>query len=289
MVSKDRRKQRKTGSGSYIFYAMRRSPLSLIGIALILIMVFVAIFAPWIAPYNPYKIAMGDRLLAPSLKHLAGTDVVGRDVFSRIVYGTRLSFRIAISVVGISISAGVLLGALAGFYGGFVDLVIMRVTDAFLAIPSFALAMVAAAVLGRSLNNMVWALALVGWTWNARIIRSAVLRIRNSDFMLVQKALGASSARMIFHHIIPNCMGPILVQASLQCGLVLLSSAGLSFLGLGVQPPLPDWGLMVADGRTYLPSWWWLVTFPGIAIFLMVTGFLLTGDGIRDVMEREVS
>jgi len=280
---------RGKGTRSYVLYAMRRSPLSIVGITLILAMTVLAIFAPWIAPHNPYKVSMGDRLLPPSLTHPAGTDIVGRDIFSRIVYGTRLSFRIALSVVGISISVGVLLGALAGFYGGVVDLLIMRVTDGFLAIPSFALAMVAAAVLGRSLNNMVWALALVGWTWNARIVRSAVLRIRNSDFMLVQKALGASSARMIFLHIIPNCMGPILVQASLQCGLTLLSSAGLSFLGLGVQPPLPDWGLMVAEGRTYLPARWWLVTFPGIAIFTMVTGFLLTGDGIRDIIEREVS
>lgn len=288
-MRKDMRRRRRADGRGYVLYAMRRSPLALVGISLILIMAVLAVFGPWIAPYNPYDISMGDRLLAPSLQHLAGTDVVGRDVFSRIVHGTRLSFRIAISVVGISISVGVLLGALAGFYGGFVDMVIMRVTDGFLAIPSFALAMVAAAVLGRSLNNMVWALALVGWTWNARIIRSAVLRIRNSDFMLVQKALGASSARMIFRHIIPNCMGPILIQASLQCGLTLLSSAALSFLGLGVQPPLPDWGVMVAEGRGYLPARWWLVTFPGIAIFLMVTGFLLTGDGIRDVMEREVS
>jgi peptide/nickel transport system permease protein len=283
------RESRKEKERSYALYAIRRSPLSLVGVALILLMAVIVVFAPWIAPYDPYRIAMGERLLPPSSSHIAGTDIVGRDVFSRVIYGTRLSFQIAAAVVGISITVGVLLGALAGFYGGAVDAIIMRITDGFLAIPSFALAMVAAAVLGRSLSNMIWALALVGWTWNARIVRSAVLRIRNSDFMLVQEALGASSARMLFRHIIPNCMGPILIQASLQCGLTLLSSAGLSFLGLGVQPPLPDWGLMVADGRTYLPERWWLVTVPGIAIILLVTGFLLTGDGIRDVMEREVS
>lgn len=288
------RARRTRGSGrkegrSYALYAIRRSPLSLVGVALIFLMAVIAVCAPWISPYDPYRIAMTERLLPPSLRHIAGTDIVGRDVFSRVIYGTRLSFQIAFAVVGISISVGVLLGSLAGFYGGAVDAIIMRITDGFLAIPSFALAMVAVAVLGRSLSNMIWALALVGWTWNARIVRSAVLRIRNADFMLVQKALGASSARMIFRHIIPNCMGPILIQASLQCGLTLLSSAGLSFLGLGVQPPLPDWGLMVADGRAYLPARWWLVTVPGIAIVLLVTGFLLTGDGIRDVMEREVS
>ncbi|MDD5264712.1 MAG: ABC transporter permease [Candidatus Bipolaricaulis sp.] len=282
-------KSLKKKEKGYVLYAIRRSPLSLVGVALILLMAVIAVFAPWIASYDPYKISMSERLLPPSSSHIAGTDIVGRDVFSRVIYGTRLSFLIAAAVVGIAIGVGVLLGALAGFYGGVVDAVIMRITDGFLAIPSFALAMVAAAVFGRSLSNMIWALALVGWTWNARIVRSAVLRIRSTDFMLVQKALGAGSARMLFRHVIPNCMGPILIQASLQCGLTLLSSAGLSFLGLGVQPPLPDWGLMVADGRTYLPARWWLVTVPGIAIILLVTGFLLTGDGIRDIMEREVS
>lgn len=149
--------------------------------------------------------------------------------------------------------------------------------------------MVAAAVFRPSLFNMIWAITLVSWTWNARIVRAEVLRLRNADFILVQKALGAGPMRMMFLHIIPNCMGPILVQASLQFGLTILASAGLSFLGLGVQPPLPDWGLMVAEGRTYLPGRWWLVTFPGVAIFLLVTGFLLAGDGIRDLVEREVS
>ena len=273
----------------YALYAVRHSPLSLIGFLIVITLALVAILAPWIAPYDPYKLSIADRLQPPSWKHLAGTDIVGRDLLSRVIYGTRISFLVGIAVVAISITVGVFLAAIAGFYGGVLDMVLMRITDGFLAIPGFALAMVAAAVFKPSLFNMIWAITLDSWTWNARIVRAEVLRLRNADFVLVQKALGAGPMRMIFLHIIPNCMGPILVQASLQLGLTILASAGLSFLGLGVQPPLPDWGLMVAEGRTYLPGRWWLVTFPGLAIFLLVTGFLLAGDGIRDLVEREVS
>lgn len=275
--------------GGYTFYALRRSPLSLIGILLVAILVFVAIFAPWIAPYDAYKISMRDRNEPPSFQHLAGTDNLGRDVFSRVVYGSRISLKIAVIVVSISLTIGVVLGALAGFYGGILDMVVMRTTDGFLAIPSFVLALVAAAVLGPSLMNMVWAISLGMWTWNARITRAAVLGIRSSEFILIQKALGSPSLRIIAKHVIPNCTGPIFVQGSLQFGLSILTSAGLSFLGVGVQPPLPDWGLMVAQGRDFLPAYWWLVTFPGLAIFLLVTGFLLVGDALRDVIEREVS
>ncbi len=278
----------REGAG-YFLYSVRRSPLSLIGFALVLLMALVAVLAPWLAPYDPYKLSIGDRLQPPSLKHLAGTDIVGRDLLSRVIYGARISFLVAITVVSISISVGIVLAAVAGFYGGIVDMIVMRITDGFLAIPSFALAMVAAAVFKPSMFNMIWAITLVSWTWNARIVRAEVLRLKNADFILVQKALGAGPLRIMFLHIIPNCMGPILVQASLQFGLTILASAGLSFLGLGVQPPLPDWGLMVAEGRTYLPARWWLVTFPGLAIFLLVTGFLLAGDGIRDLVEREAS
>ena len=273
----------------YVLYSVRRSPLSLIGFALVLFMALIAVLAPWLVPYDPYKLSIGDRLQPPSLKHLAGTDIVGRDLLSRVIYGTRISFLVAITVVSISIAVGIVLAAVAGFYGGVVDMIVMRITDGFLAIPSFVLAMVAAAVFKPSIFNMIWAITLVSWTWNARIVRAEVLRLKNADFILVQKSLGAGPLRIMFLHIIPNCMGPILVQASLQFGLTILASAALSFLGLGVQPPLPDWGLMVAEGRTYLPARWWLVTFPGLAIFLLVTGFLLAGDGIRDLVEREAS
>lgn len=285
-MSQNRRLREK---GGYTLYALKRSPLSLIGILLVSIIVVVAIFAPWIAPYNPYKIVMSERNQPPSCQHVAGTDSLGRDVFSRVVHGSRISLQIAAIVVSISITVGVILGALAGFYGGILDMIIMRVTDGFLAIPTFVLALVAAAVLGPSLTNVVWAISLGMWTWNARIVRAAVLGIRSSEFILIQKALGSPSMRIIAKHVIPNCVGPIFVQASLQFGLTILTSAGLSFLGVGVQPPLPDWGLMVADGRQYLPVYWWLVTFPGIGIFFLVTGFLLLGDGLRDVIEREIS
>lgn len=237
----------------YVLYSVRRSPLSLIGFALVLFMALIAVLAPWLVPYDPYKLSIGDRLQPPSLKHLAGTDIVGRDLLSRVIYGTRISFLVAITVVSISIAVGIVLAAVAGFYGGVVDMIVMRITDGFLAIPSFVLAMVAAAVFKPSIFNMIWAITLVSWTWNARIVRAEVLRLKNADFILVQKSLGAGPLRIMFLHIIPNCMGPILVQASLQFGLTILASAALSFLGLGVQPPLPGLG---ADGRrgAHLPS-----------------------------------
>lgn len=272
----------------YVAFFLRHSPLTVVGGVLVVLMLSLAVCAPVVAPHDPYKTAVRNRFQSPSWQHPAGTDALGRDVFSRILYGGRTALTIAFSAVSLALAVGVTLGVIAGFFGGIVDVVIMRFTDGFLAIPSFVLAMVAAVVLGPRLMNVVLAISLVSWTWNARIIRSAVLALRSSDFILIQRALGAGSFRTLIRHIIPNCTGPILIQASLQLGLAILTSAGLSFLGFGVQPPTADWGLMIAEGRAFLPRYWWLVTFPGIAIFLLVAGFLLIGDGLRDLLEREI-
>lgn len=273
----------------YALHVLRRSPLSIVGVTLVGIVLCSAAFAPLIAPYGPYQVNIQERLQPPSLKHIAGTDDLGRDIFSRIVYGSRISLLVAASVVAISGTIGILVGSVTGYFGGIPDMILMRITDGFLAIPSFILAMVAVAALGPSLLNTILALGVVWWTWYARIIRGAVLKLKTSDFILIERAMGARRARILFRHIIPNCMGPIVVQSSLQAGLAILTSAGLSFLGLGAQAPLPEWGLMVAAGRAHVPARWWFVTFPGLAILLLVAGFILLGDGIRDVFEREVS
>lgn len=273
----------------YVGYVIKRSPLSIVGVFLIILIICIAIFAPLIAPYSPYKIDMSNTLRPPSAKHWLGTDSLGRDVFSRVVYGSRISLKIAFVVVSIAATSGTLLGVISGYYGGMIDMIIMRIVDVFLAIPTFILAMVAAASLGPSITNVMLALSIIWWTWYARIVRGEVLKLKSMYFILAQKSLGARSSRIIFHHLIPNCVGPIIVQTTLQLGFAILTSAGLSFLGLGAQPPAPSWGLMVSDGRQYLPDYWWMATFPGTAIFLLVMGFLLLGDTIRDVLEREVA
>lgn len=269
-------------------YIIRRSPLAIVGILLILMVLVLAIFAPAIAPYNPQKINILESFEAPSLKHLFGTDDLGRDIFSRVVYGSRVSLKIAFIVVSISATLGTLLGLISGYFGGFVDMAIMRLVDVFLAVPTFILAMVGAAILGPSITNVMLAMSVVWWTWHARIVRGETLKLKNTAFMLSLRSMGARTPRILFRHLLPNCIGPIAVQTTLQLGLAVLTSSGLSFLGLGAQPPTPAWGLMVSIGRQYLPSDWWMITFPGLMIFLLVAGFILLGDTIRDVVSRDI-
>jgi len=274
--------------GRRVLYIVRRSPLAMFGLLLILVILVLAVFAPWIAPYNPQRINLSDAFQPPSTRHFCGTDDLGQDVFSRIVYGSRVSLQVAFVVVGISATVGTLVGLVSGFFGGMVDMVLMRIVDAFLAVPSFVLAMVSAAALGPSITNVMLALSIVWWTWHARIVRGEVLRLRSTDFMMSLRSMGARSPRILFRHLLPNCVGPIAVQTTLQLGYAVLTSAGLSFLGLGAQPPTPEWGLMVSVGRQYLPASWWMITFPGLMIFLLVMGFILLGDTIRDVVSRDI-
>ncbi len=269
-------------------YIIRRSPLAVVGIVLILLVIVLAVFAPVIAPYNPQRIDFARSFQPPSVSHLFGTDDLGRDIFSRVVYGARVSLKIAFVVVSISATLGTLLGLVSGFFGGVIDMVIMRLVDVFLAVPTFVLAMVGAAALGPSVTNVMLAMSIVWWTWHARIVRGETLKLKNTDFMLSLRSMGARTPRILFRHLLPNCVGPIAVQTTLQLGLAVLTSSGLSFLGLGAQPPTPSWGLMVSIGRQYLPADWWMITFPGLMIFLLVAGFILLGDTIRDVVSRDI-
>ncbi len=271
-----------------VLYIVRRSPLAIVGIALILMIAVMAVFAPWIAPYDPVRVNLSQSFQPPSATHLCGTDDMGQDIFSRIVYGSRVSLMVAFVVVGIAATVGTLIGLISGFFGGLIDMVIMRIVDAFLAVPSFVLAMVSAAALGPSIINVMLALSIVWWTWHARIVRGEVLKLRGTEFMLSLRSMGARTPRILFRHLLPNCVGPIAVQTTLQLGLAVLTAAGLSFLGLGAQPPTPEWGLMVSVGRQYLPASWWMITFPGLMIFLLVMGFILLGDTIRDVVSRDI-
>ncbi len=272
----------------YAIYAVRRSPMALVGIFMILTVVLVALLAPWIAPHpdQVYKVDVKNKLLPPSADHWFGTDDLGRDVVSRMIYGARISLQIALVVVSVATLIGTLLGLISGYFGGRVGDIIMRITDAFLAFPPLVLALSIQAALGPSVTNTMLALSLVWWTWYARIVRGQVLSIKEELYIDAARMLGVSRIRMMFRHILPNCAGPIIVQATLQMGYAVITAAGLGFLGIGAQEPLPEWGLMVAKGRIFIPTWWWISTFPGFAIFWFVLGFCLLGDAIRDIYER---
>jgi peptide/nickel transport system permease protein len=272
----------------FAVYQVRRSPLALAGIFMILSVVFVAIFAPYIAshPDQVYTVNMGNKLQPPSEEHFFGTDHVGRDVFSRILYGSRISLKISVVVVFFASVLGTTIGLLAGYFRGIPENIIMRITDAFLSFPPMLLALAIQAALGANVTNIMIALPVVWWTWYARIVRGQVLAIREEAYIESARAMGASNFRIMFRHILPNCLGPVIVQATIQLGYAILTTAGLGFIGIGAQEPLPEWGLVVASGRIYISFAWWISTFAGLAIFWTVLGFCLLGDAIRDIFER---
>jgi peptide/nickel transport system permease protein len=278
----------KSDPMKYAIYSIKRSPLALVGIGMILTVLVTAAFAPWIAPHpdQVYKVNIKAKLQAPSAEHWFGTDDLGRDVASRMIFGARISVQIALIVVLLATSIGTILGLISGYYGGFLGNSIMRITDAFLAFPPLILALSIQAALGKSVTNTMIALALVWWTWYARLVRGQVLSIKEELYIEAARMIGISKLRMMLRHILPNCTGPIIVQATLQMGYAVITAAGLGFLGIGAQEPLPEWGLMIAKGRIFIPKWWWIATFPGFAIFWFVLGFCLLGDAIRDIYER---
>jgi peptide/nickel transport system permease protein len=263
----------------------RRSPLSIVGTGLIALLLIVAAFAPWIASQDPYTQDFSVRLQAPGRAHLFGTDQFGRDIYSRVVFGSRIALQIILIVSVISGTVGTLTGLAAGYFGGRVDEVLMRLTDMFLAFPSLVLAMAFAAALGPSLPNMILAISLVTWTPYARLARGETLRTKTLDFVEAARAMGASDPRIIARHIAPLTVSVLIVQLTLRMGTIALTAAGLGFLGLGAQPPTPEWGAMVSDGRSYLVNQWWMSTLPGSAIAAAVLGFNLLGDGIRDILD----
>ena len=269
----------------FTIFLLRQSPLVVVGFVLMASFIVIAIFAPWIAPYGPEQRIWTEPRMPPSWKHLFGTDVSGGDVFSRVVWATRIDLAIALVVVLSAAAVGSAMGAFSGFKGGKIDEVLMRVTDIFLAFPGLILAMAIAAALGRNLGNLTIALIAVWWPPYARLIRGQVLSEREKLYVEAARAVGASTTRTIFRHILPNSIYPLLVNATLDLGGVILTAAGLSFIGFGAGAGVAEWGLMIADGRNYLFESPWMATFPGLAILLSSLSLNLVGDGLRDVLD----
>lgn len=269
-------------------YLLARNKLSLVALVILVLLVLAAIFAPYIIPYPEDLADAGHleiKLQAPSAEHLMGTDELGRDLFSRVIYGARVSLSAALTAVALSLLIGIPLGAIAGSFGGWVDNVIMRITDVFLSFPPLLLAIAMVAVMGSSLKNAILAISLSWWPWYTRLIRGQAISVKERKFVQAAETIGTSRMKIIFRHIIPNCISPVIVQASMDIGGVILTVASLSFLGLGAQLPTPEWGLMISMGRTYFPDKWLYCIFPGIAIFLTVLCFNLLGDAIREILD----
>lgn len=260
----------------------KRHPLVFGGAVLVALLVVAAAGAAWIAPYDPLQQVLGDRLLPPSLHHLMGTDQYGRDVFSRLVYGSRISLAVGMVAVTIYVLIGTTVGSVAGYYGGWLDGLLMRITDIFLCIPTFLLILMVIAFVGPSILNIMVVIGLTSWTDVARLVRGEVLSLKEREFVQAARLIGMGDFRILRKHLLPNALGPILVVSTLGIGGAILIESSLSFLGLGVQPPTPSWGNMLMEGKEHLTDAWWLVTFPGLAIFLVVLGFNLLGEGLRD-------
>jgi peptide/nickel transport system permease protein len=277
-----------TGRGSALRLAVRGNPLLVAGLLLATALVVIAIFAPLIAPY-PGDAGSAthplESFLPPSSHHWFGTDDVGRDVFSRVVYGARISLSVAALVIAFSCIVGIPLGIVAGYFGGIVDTVLMRVTDIFLAFPALLLALALASVLTPSIGNATLAIAVTWWPWYARLARGQAASVAGRPYIESCRALGISPLRTLFRHVLPNSVTPVIVQASLDVGGVILTAAALSFLGLGAQDPTPEWGLLVSKGEAYFTTQWWLVTFPGGAILIAALAYNLVGDGLRDRLD----
>jgi peptide/nickel transport system permease protein len=269
-------------------YVLRKSLLAVIGAFIVASFIFIAIFGPYIAPYDPYRTDIANRFLPPSPSHLLGTDKLGRDVLSRVLHGAGYSAKAGLAVLAIAVPIGIILGGIAGLFGGWVDEIIMRITDIFLAFPYLILAMAFSAALGPTLKNAMLALSLVWWPLYTRLVRGQALSVRESAYVEAARSRGASKFSIMFRHILPNCLSPILVTFTLDMGAIILATAALSFLGFGAQPPLPEWGRMVSGGRIYLFQAWWVPMFPGLAIALTVLGFNLLGDGIRDALDPKL-
>lgn len=268
-----------------IVYAGKRSHLTIAGLAIVLALIFTAIFAPMLAPHDPLQMDLRNRLQAPSASHWMGTDELGRDIFSRILHGTGLALKIMIIVLLIDLPLGMLLGIVAGYFGGWIDEIIMRTADTFMAFPRLVLAMAIGAALGPSLINTMIAIAVTMWPTYARLARGETLSIKERTFIEAERVVGTSKFRILFSDILPLCSSTAIIRATLDMGNVIRIAAGMSFIGLGAQPPTPEWGLMVSTGRAFLVNQWWVPTFPGLAILITVFGFNLLGDGIRDIAD----
>ncbi len=267
---------------------LKRSKMAMCGLVIIGLLFVTAIFAEFIAPYPYAQQNLKETFQYPSIKHLFGTDDFGRDIFSRIVYGARISLEVGFLSVGISIIIGGFLGAIAGYYGGKLDQLIMRSMDILLSIPSILLAISIVAALGPGLVNLMIAVGISSIPRYARIVHASVLTIRDYEFVEAARAVGSSDLRIIFKHILPNCLAPLIVQSTLGVATAIIVAAALSFIGLGIQPPVPEWGAMLSGGRSFIRNYWFMTVFPGMAIMITVFGLNLLGDGLRDALDPKL-
>ncbi|EHS49800.1 ABC-type transporter, integral membrane subunit [Rhizobium sp. PDO1-076] len=270
--------------GNILAFLMR-SPTSAFGLIVLSILIITAIFAPLVATHDPYVQDLNITLQAPGAGHLFGTDELGRDIFSRLVWGSRITLTIIFLVSIVVGPIGLLVGTTAGYFGGRLDTAMMRITDIFLSFPSLILSLAFVAALGPSLNNAIIAIALTSWPPIARLARAETLTFRKADYIAAARLQGASSLRIIIKSIVPMCLPSVLIRLTLNMATVILTAAGLGFLGLGAQPPMPEWGAMIATGRRYMIDSWWLVTYPGVAILSVSLAFNLLGDGLRDALD----
>ncbi len=267
------------------FKALAANRLALLGLVIVVVVVLVAVWAPFIAPYDYAKIDPNAVLMPPSWEHPFGTDQLGRDVLSRVIWGARVSVEVGVISVGIAVVIGTVIGAVSGYYGGLVDSVLMRFVDIMLCFPTFFLILAVISVLEPSIVNIMVVIGLTSWMGVARLVRAEVLSLKEREFVLAAKVMGAGDLRIIFKHIIPNAMGPVLVAATLGVGSAILVESALSFLGIGVQPPTPSWGGILASGKDNIEIAWWLSFFPGVAILVTVLGYNLLGEGLRDILD----
>jgi len=265
--------------------ALKRNPLAVAGLVIVLLMLAMAAAAPILATHDPGTQNLANRLQPPSAEHWFGTDELGRDVWSRVLFGGRLTLGMVVAVMALVAPVGLILGAVAGYAGGWLDRVLMRVTDVFLAFPRLILALAFVAAMKPGVESAVIAIALTAWPPYARLARAETLLVRNADYIAAVRLTGASGARIVLRHVLPMCLGSLVVRVTLDMSSIILTAAGLGFLGLGAQPPLPEWGTMIATGRRFILEQWWVPLVPGVAIFLVSLAFNLLGDGLRDVLD----
>lgn len=272
----------------HTLYLWKRTHLAMVGTIMIALFLLIAIFAPLLATHSPTAQNMEQRLAPPSMQHFFGTDQYGRDIFSRVMYGSRVEVWIIFLVSIISVTIGLTVGLPSGYFGGTIDQLLMRTTDMFMAFPRLILAMAFTAALGPNLTNTIIAIALVDWTTYARLARAETIKIKSQPYIEAIRAVGATNLRIITGHVLPMAISSVIVQLTLRMGTIILTAAGLGFLGLGAQPPTPEWGAIVSEGRSFLVEQWWISTFAGLAIAVVVLGFNLLGDGIRDILDPRI-
>ncbi|MBM3598492.1 MAG: ABC transporter permease [Alphaproteobacteria bacterium] len=279
------RTQARLGQAYVRWLHFLRNPLAMIGLAIVVALIVIAALAPYLTSHSPFAQDLGNRLQAPSAEHILGTDELGRDVYARLLHGARITLLIVGLVAIIVGPIGLLVGTVAGYLGGWFDTVLMRITDVFLAFPRLILALAFVAALGPGIQNAIIAIAITAWPPYARIARAETLTIRNSDFISAIRLQGAGPLRIILGHVVPLCLSSLIIRITLDMAGIILTAAGLGFLGLGAQPPMPEWGAMISSGRKFLIDHWWVATIPGVAICIVSLGFNLLGDGLRDVLD----